>query len=177
MKARLDVLHLAAERDYRLERLRGMTVYHTPLGAAATAALAAAFAELTSGVKGHSEVLRPNGRTLKVGRTAGGVARFDFAELCQRPLGAADYLAIAQTYHTVILADVPRLEPDRRDEARRFTTLIDALYEHRVNLICAAEARAQELYPEGDGSFEFRRTASRLIEMQALDYMGQAHVV
>ncbi len=119
----------------------------------------------------------PRGRRLAVSRTAGGVACFGFAELCQRPLGAADYLAIAQEFHTVILDGVPRLGPKQRNEAKRFTTLIDALYEHRVNLICAADAATHELYTEGTGAFEFRRAASRLLEMQAADYMGQAHVV
>jgi len=177
LQERLDVLHLAAERDYRLDRLRGMTVYHTPLGAAASKALAAAFAELTSGVAAHPETLRLKGRTLQVSRTAMGVACFGFAELCRRPLGAADYLAIAQEYHTVIVDGVPRLEAKARNEASRFSTLIDALYEHRVNLICAAAAPPHELYIEGTGAFEFQRTASRLIEMQAADYMGRAHVV
>ncbi len=177
LKDRLDILHLAAERDYRLDRLKGMTVYHTPLGAAATAALAAAFAELTCGVVAHPETLRLTGRRLEVSRAAVGVACFGFAELCQRPLGAADYLAIAQEFHTVILDGVPRLGPKQRNEAKRFTTLIDALYEHRVNLICAADAAAHELYAEGTGAFEFQRAASRLLEMQAADYMGQAHVV
>ncbi len=147
------------------------------MGAAATAALAAAFAELTSGVAAHPQTLRLQRRTLAVSRAAGGVACFGFAELCQRPLGAADYLAIAQEYHTVILDGVPRLEAKQRNEATRFTTLIDALYEHRVNLICAAAAAAHELYIEGTGAFAFQRTVSRLMEMQAADYMGRAHVV
>ena len=177
LKDRLDILHLAAERDYRLDLLKGMTVYHTPLGGAATAALATAFAELTSGVAAHPQTLRLQRRTLAVSRAAGGVACFGFAELCQRPLGAADYLAIAQEFHTVILDGVPRLGAKHRNEATRFTTLIDALYEHRVNLICAADAAAHELYTEGTGAVAFQRTVSRLMEMQAADYMGRAHVV
>ncbi len=177
LKRRLDVLHLAAERDYRLDRLTGMTVYHAPLGRAATAALDAAFADLTSGVAAHPQDLKLKSRRIEVPRTAVGVACFGFAELCERPLGAADYLAIAQEFHTLILDGVPRLAPARRDAAHRFMTLVDALYEHRVNLICAAEAPPQELYTEGTGAFEFQRTVSRLIEMQAADYMAQAHLV
>ena len=107
---------------------------------------------------------------------ARGVARFSFPELCARPLGAADYFALATHFHTLILAGIPRMNAERRNEAIRFTTLIDALYEHRVNLVCAAEAPPDDLYVEGEGSFEFRRTASRLIEMQSEAYQTAGHL-
>ena len=106
-----------------------------------------------------------------------GVARFDFADLCVRALGAADYLAIAWHYHTVIIANVPQLGPEMRNEAKRFVTLIDALYENRVKFICSAAVEPQHLYSEGSGAFEFQRTVSRLIEMQSEEYMAAGHAV
>ncbi|MBM3556928.1 MAG: cell division protein ZapE, partial [Alphaproteobacteria bacterium] len=120
--------------------------------------------------------LMVQGRRLAVPVQAKGVARFAFAELCARALGAADYLELARSFHTLVLTDIPMLSPDKRNEAKRFVTLIDALYEHKVKLIAAAEAPPDRLYPEGDGSFEFRRTVSRLIEMQSADYLALAHV-
>ncbi len=98
----------------------------------------------------------------------------DFAALCEQPLGAADYLALTERYHTVILEGVPRLTPDRRNEARRLITLIDALYERRIKLIASAEAPPDALYAQGEGAFEFRRTASRLTEMQSRTYLESA---
>ncbi|MGB1088946.1 MAG: AFG1/ZapE family ATPase, partial [Alphaproteobacteria bacterium] len=116
------------------------------------------------------------GRTLVADKTGNGVARFTFEELCARPLGAADYLAIAQTFHTVVLDNIPALSPAKRNEAKRFVTLIDALYEKRVKLICSADAPVESLYPQGDGAFEFERTASRLMEMQSADYLELEHI-
>ena len=146
------------------------------LGAAADRALADAFARLTGGASGAPDTLTVQGRRLLIPKTARGVAWFDFASLCERPLGAADYLAIATHYHCLILAGVPRLSPERRDTARRFITLIDALYEHRTQLICSAAAAPDRLYPAGDAALEFKRTASRLIEMQAADYLARPHL-
>ena len=120
--------------------------------------------------------MRLKGRKLEVPRAARGVAWFTFIELCDKPLGPADFLALAKAFHTVIVSGIPRMQPDHRDQARRFVTLIDSLYEHRVNLVCSAAAPPQELYPEGRGAFEFQRTASRLMEMQAEDYIAQPHV-
>ena len=111
-------------------------------------------------------------RRLHVPRAAGRVARFDFADLCNRPLGAADYLALTERFHTLFLDGVPVLAPNRRNEARRFMTLVDALYERRMMLFLSAEAPAQELYPRGDGAFEFQRTVSRLLEMQSRDWLA-----
>ncbi len=174
LKQRLDVLELDGLLDYRLARLRELEVYHQPLGAAADAALEAAFARLTEGAAVAPDSLTVKGRSLEVPAAARGVARFGFAELCERPLGAEDYLALAQRYHTVVLAGVPMLTPERRDAARRFMVLIDALYEQRCNLIVSAEAAPEALYPEGGGAFEFQRTVSRLNEMQSKDYVEAA---
>jgi cell division protein ZapE len=113
-----------------------------------------------------------HGRALRVEREAAGVARFTFAELCQRPLGAADYLEIAERFHTVLLENIPRLTPSMREEAARFRTLVDALYEAKVKLIASADAEPADLYPQGDQSFEFERTASRLIEMRSEAYLA-----
>ena len=111
-------------------------------------------------------------RTLHVPLAAGGVARFEFADLCNRALGAADYLALTERFHTLFVDHVPMLTPDRRNEARRFMTLVDALYERRMMLFLSAEAPAERLYPSGDGAFEFQRTVSRLLEMQSSDWLA-----
>ncbi len=175
LKDKLDILHLPGDTDHRLARqmalLGGMPVYHHPLGDAAEAALDAAFARLTEGAEAAPETLTVQGRTLTSPMAAVGVARFGFADLCERPLGAADYLAIAARYHTVILSGIPELGPEQRNEARRFIILIDALYEQKVKLVCSAAAPPDRLHGAGDSSFEFARTASRLIEMQGRDYI------
>ncbi|MGP1274173.1 MAG: cell division protein ZapE [Caulobacterales bacterium] len=169
---RLDVMRLDSGRDYRLERLTAAPVYYTPLGAKADAAMDAAFERLTLGARAQSCTLTVQGRTLEVKREAAGVARFTFAELCNRPLGAADYLMIAETFDTVMIDSVPALDPARRNEAARFVTLIDALYDTRTKLVMSAAAEPSALYPAGDGAFEFERTASRLMEMQSADYLA-----
>jgi cell division protein ZapE len=176
LKERLDVLELDGVIDYRRDRIKGMTVYHQPLGASADAALAEAFAQLTDGATGGATTLAVQGRQLTLPQAAKGVARFGFAELCGRALGAADYIAIATHFHTIILAEIPLMTPEQRNEARRFMTLIDALYEHKTNLICAAAEAPDKLYVRGDGAREFKRTASRLIEMQSLAYLARPHL-
>ncbi|MCC6470469.1 MAG: AFG1 family ATPase [Alphaproteobacteria bacterium] len=176
LKQKLDVLHLDGGTDYRLARMRSLEVYHHPLGAAADRALDGAFAALTDGAKGEKLVVDvQGGRTLALQHTAMGVAFASFAELCQRPLGAADYLAIAGSFHTLILSGVPQLGPERHNEARRFMVLIDALYEHRVNLVMSAERPPHALYPQGIGAQEFQRTVSRLIEMRSAQYIDAPH--
>jgi cell division protein ZapE len=170
-----EVLPLNGPKDYRLERFKGVEVYHYPLGPEADAAMDAAWLKLAGGERGAPMELAVQGRTLRVPRTALGVARFSFHELCAKPLGPADYLLIAETFHTVLIDGIPKLTPDLRNEARRFVILIDALYEARVKLVCSADAPPQGLYPSGDGSFEFARTASRLIEMQSAEYMALGH--
>jgi len=176
LKERLDILELDGAVDYRRNRITGMTVYHQPLGAAADAALAEAFARLTDDAAGSATTLTVQGRPLAVPQAAKGVARFRFADLCERALGAADYIAIATHFHTVIVAGIPAMTPDQRNEARRFMTLIDALYEHKTNLICAAADAPDKLYAAGDGARDFERTASRLIEMQSMAYLARPHL-
>ena len=176
LKERLDILELDGVIDYRRDRIKDMTIYHQPLGAAAEAALAAAFAQLTDGAAGSATTLTVQGRQLAVPQAAKGVGRFRFADLCAHALGAADYIAIATHFHTVIIAEIPLMTPDQRNEARRFMTLIDALYEHKTNLICAAADVPDKLYVGGDGAREFKRTASRLIEMQSLAYLARPHL-
>ena len=176
IKSRLDVFQLDSGRDYRLERLNAAPVYYTPLGETSNAQLDAAFDRLTMGAEPRSCSITVQSRELDVSREAAGVARFSFDELCGRALGAADYIALADAFHTIILQDVPELTPDRRDWAARFVTLIDALYESRTKLIMSAAAEPDDLYPAGDGSFEFQRTASRLMEMRSQDYLAAERV-
>ncbi len=176
LKRRLDVLELDGGTDHRLARLKKTKVYHQPLGPAALSALERAFADLTDGAAGAPATLDLRGRHLDIPRAAKGVAWFTFEALCERPLGAADYLALATHYHTVIVAGVPRMGEAERNEAKRFTTLIDALYEHKANVVIAAEAPPDALYPSGTGGFEFQRTVSRLLEMQAADYLAAPHL-
>jgi cell division protein ZapE len=173
LKQKLYVLELDSGRDYRLARLVGKPVYHTPLDAAARRGLETTFAELTDGAAGVRASLVVKGRTLTVPRAAGNVAWFGFADLCAAPLGAVDYLGLAERYAAIIVEGIPQLTPERRDEARRFNILIDTLYEARTLLVASAEAPPGEIYPAGDGTFEFQRTVSRLIEMQSADYIGR----
>jgi cell division protein ZapE len=169
---RLDQVELDSGRDYRLSRMLGKPVYHTPLGAAAAQALAAAFAELTENAPVHGERLPVLGRELVVPRVARGVAWFQFDELCNRPLAAADYLAIADRFAAVIVEGIPRLDRRRRNEAQRFHILIDTLYEARTLFIASAEVPPAQIYVDGDGAWEFQRTVSRLHEMQSEDYIA-----
>jgi cell division protein ZapE len=176
MNDRLDRFELDSGRDYRLSRLMGKRVYHTPLDMAAGCALAAHFAELTDGAPHRSETLTVLGRDVIVPRAAGNVAWFGFEELCSRPLSVADYLALVERYAAIIVEGIPRLDPRRRNEAQRFHILIDTLYEARTLLIASAAVPPEEIYTEGDGSWEFRRTVSRLHEMQSEDYVANAAV-
>lgn len=177
----LDVMALNGPVDYRLERLGGMATWHTPLGDAATAQVREAFFRLTdyppedAAHVPSAELDLGGGRRLHVPKSLKGVAVFSFKRLCAEARGAADYLAIARTYHTVILVGIPRMGPENRNEAARFVTLIDALYEHKVKLLATADAAPEELYTTGDGRFEFDRTISRLIEMQSADYLALGH--
>jgi len=172
IEERLEVMRLDSGRDYRLERLTAAPVYYAPLGDEADTAMDDAFERLTMGARAQSCTLHVQGRALDIRRQAAGTARFTFAELCDRPLGAADYLTLADTFHTILIDNVPVLSPARRNEAARFVTLIDALYDTRAKLVMSAEAPPQQLYPAGDGAFEFERTASRLMEMQSAEYLA-----
>lgn len=177
LKQKLDVLHLDSPTDYRMDRLNQMPVYVTPLGPEADAALEKDFRALTEGEEPAPATIEVQGRRTTVPRAAKGVAFIAFPDFCGRPLGAADFLALAAAFHTVILADVPKMTREKRNEAKRFVTLIDALYEHRTKLICSAGATPDELYPSGDGSFEFHRTVSRLMEMQSREYLHEPHAL
>ena len=176
LKEKLDVLELDAARDYRLQRLKDLSLYHSPLGPSSEAKMRDAFARLSGRAQPMPGSLTVQGRRLDVPRQAGSVAWFDFDELCARPLGAADYLALATHYPVILIDRVPRLTTEQRDQARRFMTLIDELYEHRVTAVIAAADRPERLYPEGDGALEFERTVSRLNEMQSADYLGRPHL-
>jgi cell division protein ZapE len=176
----LDVLTLNGPVDYRLQRLGGMATWHMPLGPAATDQVREAFFRLTDyapedAAHVPSAELDLGGRTLFVPKSLKGVAVFSFKRLCGEARGASDYLAIAHAYHTVILVGIPKMGPDNRNEAARFVTLIDTLYEHKVKLVAAADAAPEDLYQAGDGSFEFERTVSRLNEMQSADYLALGH--
>jgi cell division protein ZapE len=172
IKKRLDLVELAGPHDYRLRQLMAAPVYHAPLGPAAEEAMRRAWKRLTASAAPHPVMLDVGGRTLRVAREAAGVAWFTFDELCARALGAADYLEIAERFHTVLLENIPRLTPSMREEAARFRTLVDALYEAKVKLVASADAQPFELYPAGDQSFEFERTASRLMEMRNESYLA-----
>lgn len=176
MKQKLDILHLDSPTDYRLIRMKTLKTYHAPLGSASTTALAKAFDELTEGAVPAADSFTVKGRTISVPKAARGVALVDFTELCGNPLGAEDYLTLAQRYHTIVLNGVPRLNESLRNEAKRFMTLIDALYEHGCNLIMAADAAPHDLYREGTHAFEFERAVSRLMEMQSTEYRDRGHM-
>ena len=176
MKQKLDVLELDGARDFRLQRLKDLSLYHSPLGPMSEDKMRAAFTRLSGGLVPEPGSLTVQGRRLDVPRQAGPVAWFDFEELCARPLGAADYLALATHYPVILIDRVPRLTAAERDQARRFMTLIDALYEHRVTTVIAAADRPERLYPEGEGAIEFQRTVSRLNEMQSADYLSRPHL-
>lgn len=171
IEGKMEVMELEAAKDYRLDRLRGEPLYFSPLNGASAKAIRDTFQKLTGVAEGQKQQIVVKGRQLAVPEAAMGVARFTFAELCGQPLGANDYLALARKYHTVILENVPVLTPARRDEARRFNTLVDTLYDHGTGLILSAEAEPDALYPAGDGADLFQRTASRLMEMRSEDYL------
>lgn len=169
---RMEVLQLEAATDYRLEKLQGTELYFTPAGKKAEAAMRAAFERLTGHKKGEPATLQVKGREVQVPEAAMGVARFDFGDLCAKPLGPGDYLAIAHAYHTLLIENVPVMGKANRNEARRFINLIDTLYDEGVRLVASAEAEPDMLYREGDGAELFERTASRLIEMRSEAYLA-----
>ena len=180
IEERLDILTLDGPVDYRRDRIGQQDTWLVPNGPKATAELSAAFFRLTDYPpedRDHvpSEDLIVQGRTLHVPKSLKGVAVFSFKKLCAEARGSADYLAIARRYHTVILVGIPVLGPENRNEAARFVSLIDALYEHKVKLLAAADAQPDQLYPKGDGRFEFQRTVSRLEEMRSEEYLTAGH--
>ena len=169
IKSRLEIHHLESETDHRQKRLSGMKVYHCPLGADATAALDQAWNDLAGG-QGDPLHLDVKGRDVTIPRYLNGVGRAGFADLCEKPLGPGDYLALTEVLRVLILDDIPILQREKNNEAKRFVTLVDALYEGRVRLLCSAAAAPEALYPAGTGAFEFERTASRLTEMRSADW-------
>ncbi|MDA0787320.1 MAG: cell division protein ZapE [Proteobacteria bacterium] len=173
---KLDVLDIGAGTDFRLDRLKGEPVWHTPIGRASTAKLDAAFATLTDNADPVPFEIEVQGRSIHARQAARGIARFTFDELCNKPRGASDFLTIAAQFHTVMVDNIPILDERERDAAKRFVVLIDSLYEHHVNLFASADGEPGELYMKGDTAFEFQRTVSRLMEMQAEDYLNSPHI-
>ena len=166
LKEKMVVKELVSDRDHRQDRLQGAQVYFTPANAAARSQIDTLWEDLSHGLE-ETLTLHVKGREVKLPRYHNGVARAQFFDLCGKPLGAADYLALAEAVRVLIVEDIPALGRSNFNEAKRFVTLIDALYEAKVQLICSAAAQPEMLYIEGEGTFEFERTASRLREMQA----------
>ena len=177
LNTRMDVVRLAARTDFRLEKLAGQPVWYVPVDAAADARLDDAWRRLTGGNHGAAQELALKGRAVHVPRAFMGVARFSFHDLCEEPLAAADYLRIAHEFHTIILDHVPAMTYDNRDAAKRFIILIDTLYDMNVKLIVSAATPPEALYraDEGFEAQEFKRTASRLIEMGSQSYLARPH--
>jgi cell division protein ZapE len=174
IKGHMDVFHLDAPKDFRLEKLSSEPVFVTPLGLKADMVLDGHFERLSGERKGSPQSLAHGKRQIEIPEAAHGVARFTFEDLCARPLGASDYLKIARAYHTVIVSDIPVMSPQIRNEAKRFINLIDTFYDRKVRLVVSAAAAPEKLWQgtSGNEAFEFQRTASRLIEMQSDAYLG-----
>jgi cell division protein ZapE len=179
--AELDVVELDGPLDYRMDRLGGLATWHSPLGDESTAQVREAFFRLTdynpedAEHVPSAEIDLGGGRTLHVPKSLKGLGVFSFKKLCKENRGASDYLAIARHYHTVVIVGIPKMGSDMRNEAIRFTKLVDALYEQKVKLFVTADCEPELLYASGDGSFEFERTISRLNEMQSAAYMALGH--
>lgn len=168
----MEVLPLSSPTDYRKQQVKSLKrTFFSPLNADAPRFIQETIASLAPGTTPHSVSIPVQGRALNLTSYTSEIAQTTFAALCEAPLGPADYLALAARVETLILTGIPLLTPEKRNEARRFVTLIDALYEHKVKLIATAAAPPEQLYPEGDGSFEFQRTVSRLHEMQSDKYL------
>ncbi|MEM8812554.1 MAG: cell division protein ZapE [Pseudomonadota bacterium] len=173
LKTRCEVFELKSETDYRLDKIQGVRRYVAPLGPEADAAMDMLWWTLTGKVEGEPDKLIMKGRTIPVPQAWDGFARFGFADLCEKPLGPADYLKVAATFHTVFIDHVPVMVKEKRNEAKRFINLIDAFYDNRTRLVLSAAAEPDELYGASYGTeaFEFARTASRLVEMRSDDYL------
>jgi cell division protein ZapE len=174
---RMEIVSLESRKDFRLEKLASAPVYYTPADSRARAALDRAFKTMTGRRRGDPASLEVLGRRLAIPQAADGVARFGFADLCEAPLAAPDYLAIAENFHTVLIGGVPVFAAHQRNEARRFINLIDTLYDQHVKLVASAAAEPTELFGalQGREAFESERTASRLIEMRSTDYLALPH--
>ncbi len=175
--ARVPIISIDSPEDYRLAQLKAMKqTYRFPRDETADDFLLTSWQTLTHGAETEALRVEVNGRILRIDKYAHGVAWLTFAELCMRPLGASDYLELCNLCHTLILQGIPRLTREDRNEAKRFVTLIDTLYDHRVKLIATAETAPNEIYESGDGTFEFARTVSRLMEMQSEAYLALAKI-
>jgi len=177
LEERTEIMRLDARTDFRLEKLAGMPVWYMPADAAADAALDDGWRRLAGGLAGSAQELPLKGRSVHVPRAAMGVARFSFRDLCEQPLSAADYLRITREFHTIILDHVPVMTFETRNAAKRFINLIDTLYDMNIKLIASADAEPDALYraDEGFEAQEFKRTASRLIEMRSQAYLARPH--
>ena len=173
----MDVLRLDARTDFRLEKLQGVPMWLTPADGDADAALDRAWSKMTGGATCKSRDISIKGRILHVPCSAHGVARFSFADLCEQPLGASDYLRLAHDYHTILVDHIPVMDLSQRNSAKRFITLIDTLYDNAVKLMASADANPISLYlaHEGNEANEFKRTSSRLIEMSSESYLALPH--
>ncbi|MEW6453974.1 MAG: cell division protein ZapE [Pseudomonadota bacterium] len=177
LKKQMEVVKLSSRTDFRLEKLAGKKVWYVPADDAATAALDQAWRSLVGSTSGMPQLLEVKGHTVRVPRAAMGVARFFFHDLCEQPLAASDYLRIAHDFHTLIVDRIPMMQYEDRNPAKRFIILIDTLYEHSVKLVASAAAEPDDLYiaTEGYEANEFKRTASRLIEMRSEAYLASPH--
>ena len=177
IKQRLEVVELNGPTDYRLQHIKGLNVYLTPLSPASDAAMDQAWVRLTENARPRPMTYTVLDRPLHVPQAARGVARFDFDDLCVSPLAAPDYLEIARHFHTVLVDHIPVMGENMANVARRFVVMIDTLYDENVKLVCSAAAAPEALYPTGTGSDAFRRAVSRLTEMQGEDYLKRGHGV
>lgn len=171
LKSKVEVVVVAGQHDYRLDRLRAAGSWFSPIDPDNERSFRALWSDMLNGEAETGETLEVLGRKIHLPHAAGGMLRASFASLCSVALGPNDYVAIAERFHTVFIEDVPKLSSNRREEARRFVILVDALYEAHTRTVLLAEAEPTLLYPEGDGAFEFERTASRLQEMRSADWL------
>jgi cell division protein ZapE len=173
LKKNTDIVSLDTPTDYRLEKARSLPVWLTPLGNLTDARMEAAWSEVTAGHRSQPDRIEMKGRFIHVPAAAAGAARFTFHDLCEQPLGAADYMEIAARYKTILIENIPVLPPDRRNETKRFINLVDMLYDNHIRLIASAEAMPEQLVPvrKGTAGFEFDRTVSRLFEMRSEEYL------
>jgi cell division protein ZapE len=176
LKQKTKTLELASPTDYRLDRIKSIaTVYYIPLDNGADEFIKDSFAQLTNNAKIESADIHVKGRIITLNYTHNDVALVSFEEMCTKPLGAEDYLEIAMEFTTILISGIPVMNAEKRNEAKRFVTFIDTLYEHNTKIICTAGESPQNLYTEGSGAFEFQRTVSRLMEMQSQDYWHSQH--
>jgi cell division protein ZapE len=177
IEANLDVIEVEARTDFRLEKLADISAWHVPADERARMAIDRAWKRLAGEGGGAPVELPMKARSIRVPRAGGGAARFSFADLCQQPLGATDFVRIARSFHTLVLDDIPQLSDLHRNEAKRFILLVDTLYDNGVKLIASAATEPDQLFQVGNGyeAFEFRRTASRLFEMRSAAYLALPH--